>query len=151
MLLYRFIDLTLSNMGLIFIEHWICFSHCSKCFTCMDSFNLNSLVVIILQFTREESETREVSDLPKVTGLRAEEPHSAPAECALSVTEWMDCLTASGHYFLMHDSNGNVFRFCFCFKLIHLVSLCSFRFTDKWSRKYREFPPAPFVPLPQFP
>lgn len=57
----------------------------------MDSFNLNSLVVIILQFTREESETREVSDLPKVTGLRAEEPHSAPAECALSVTqnEWI--------------------------------------------------------------
>lgn len=67
MLLYRFIDLTLSNMGLIFTEHLICFSHCSKCFTCMDSFNLNSLVVIIPQFTREESETREVSDLPKVT------------------------------------------------------------------------------------
>lgn len=151
MLLYRFIDLTLSNMGLIFTEHLICFSHCSKCFICMDSFNLNSLVVIIPHLPGRRVRLEKFPTCPKWHGLRAEEPHSAPAECALSVTEWMDCLTASGHYFLMHDSNGNVFRFCFCFKLIGLVSLCSFRFTDKWCRKYREFPPAPFFPLPQFP
>lgn len=68
MLIYKFVDLTWSNREPIFFEHLICSNHCSKCFTCRNSFNLlNCMMMIIPKLPANQLRLSEVHNLSWLT------------------------------------------------------------------------------------